>query len=187
MCLESPGTGRPRGKSGGVWCLGFSATRASLTSSFLCVAGGQSVSNYPFLWRSRQDTNVTRAQSISTFCAMDARNPGEIMDAVAQDARESRRQEPLYGGFTRFELEVEVSVCFSIIQQELRCHAVRPVLVSARRMPSKPWDATNLRSRGNPWYLNHLATQKLFDNPAFVAYLSYLQYFSQPEYAKYLL
>jgi hypothetical protein len=40
---------------------------------------------------------------------MDARNPGEIMDAVAHDARESGRQEPLYGGFTRFELEVEVS------------------------------------------------------------------------------
>jgi hypothetical protein len=39
---------------------------------------------------------------------MDARNPGEIMETVAQDAQRSR-QEPLYGGYTRFELEVEVS------------------------------------------------------------------------------
>jgi hypothetical protein len=38
LCLESPGTGRPRGKNGGVCCLGFSAVRASLTSSFLYVA-----------------------------------------------------------------------------------------------------------------------------------------------------
>ncbi|KAI9774384.1 MAG: suppressor of hpr1 [Geoglossum simile] len=83
---------------------------------------------------------------------MDAWNPGETMDTVTQDARESCRQEPLYGGFTRFELEVEFVQCL-----------------------------------GNPWYLNHLATQKLFDNPAFVAYLSYLQYFSQPEYTKYLM
>ena len=45
---------------------------------------------------------------------MDAQNPGEIMDPLSQDAREPRRQEPLYGGFTRFELEVEVSSCFNI-------------------------------------------------------------------------
>lgn len=48
---------------------------------------------------------------------MDARNPGEIMD-IAKDAQKpetSRRQEPLYGGFTRFELEVEVSIVSSRI------------------------------------------------------------------------
>jgi hypothetical protein len=44
----------------------------------------------------------------------------------------------------------------------------------------------DVKSRANPWYLNHLATQKLLDNPTFLAYLSYLQYFSQPEYTKYL-
>lgn len=38
----------------------------------------------------------------------------------------------------------------------------------------------------NPRYLNHLATQKLFDNEEFVAYLEYLQYFRQPEYIRYL-
>ncbi|KAI9891367.1 MAG: hypothetical protein M1814_002880 [Vezdaea aestivalis] len=38
----------------------------------------------------------------------------------------------------------------------------------------------------NPWYLNHLATQKLFDDSAFVAYLDYLQYFTRPEYLKFL-
>ncbi|KAI9817624.1 MAG: hypothetical protein M1832_004628 [Thelocarpon impressellum] len=39
----------------------------------------------------------------------------------------------------------------------------------------------------NPWYLNFLATQKLLDEPSFVAYLEYLQYFSKPEYAKFLM
>ena len=34
--------------------------------------------------------------------------------------------------------------------------------------------------------MNYLATQKLFDDPAFVAYLNYLQYFARPEYAKFL-
>lgn len=35
-------------------------------------------------------------------------------------------------------------------------------------------------------YLNYLAVQKMFDKPDFVAYLSYLQYFKQPAYVKYL-
>ncbi|KAI9852366.1 MAG: hypothetical protein M1838_000888 [Thelocarpon superellum] len=66
---------------------------------------------------------------------------------VAGDA-----QEPRYGGFTRFELELEFVQCLA-----------------------------------NPSYLNYLATQKLFDDAAFVAYLDYLQYFTRPEYAKFLL
>ncbi|OCK76701.1 mediator of RNA polymerase II transcription subunit 31 [Lepidopterella palustris CBS 459.81] len=59
--------------------------------------------------------------------------------------------EPRYGGYTRFELEVEFVQCLA-----------------------------------NPAYLNHLATQKLLDKAEFIAYLNYLQYFSQPKYAKYL-
>ncbi|KAF2136145.1 uncharacterized protein K452DRAFT_302995 [Aplosporella prunicola CBS 121167] len=59
--------------------------------------------------------------------------------------------EPLYGGYSRFELELEFVQCLA-----------------------------------NPWYLNHLAAQKHLDNPDFVAYLDYLQYFRQPKYAKYL-
>lgn len=35
-------------------------------------------------------------------------------------------------------------------------------------------------------YLNHLASLKLLSNPSFIAYLSYLQYWSQPPYLKYL-
>lgn len=35
--------------------------------------------------------------------------------------------------------------------------------------------------------MNHLASQKLFQDPSFVAYLKYLQYFAKPEYTKYLL
>ncbi|KAI1263759.1 SOH1-domain-containing protein [Xylariaceae sp. FL1019] len=38
----------------------------------------------------------------------------------------------------------------------------------------------------NPFYLNHLASQKLLSDPAFVAYLAYLQYWARPPYVKYL-
>lgn len=59
--------------------------------------------------------------------------------------------EPNYGGYTRFELELEF-----------------------------------VQSLANPFYLNHLADQKLLTEPAFIAYLSYLQYWSRPPYLKYL-
>ena len=58
---------------------------------------------------------------------------------------------PLYGGFTRFEIELEF-----------------------------------VQSLSNPFYLNHLASQHLFQDPAFVAYLDYLQYFTRPEYLKFV-
>lgn len=38
----------------------------------------------------------------------------------------------------------------------------------------------------NPLYLNHLATQKYFDSEEFVRYLSYLQYWTQPQYLQFL-
>ncbi|KAK7521078.1 SOH1-domain-containing protein [Phyllosticta citriasiana] len=59
--------------------------------------------------------------------------------------------DPLYGGFTRFELELEF-----------------------------------VQSLANPWYLNHLAVQKYLDNPDFLAYIDYLHYFRQPQYARFL-
>jgi mediator of RNA polymerase II transcription subunit 31 len=43
-----------------------------------------------------------------------------------------------------------------------------------------------VQSLANPYYLNHLAAQKLLNQPAFVAYLAYLQYWSRPPYLKYL-
>lgn len=43
-----------------------------------------------------------------------------------------------------------------------------------------------VQSLANPYYLNHLASQKLLNQPAFVAYLAYLQYWSKPPYLKYL-
>jgi mediator of RNA polymerase II transcription subunit 31 len=43
-----------------------------------------------------------------------------------------------------------------------------------------------VQSLANPFYLNHLASQKLLTDPAFVAYLAYLQYWSKPPYLKYL-
>ncbi|KAL8714166.1 MAG: hypothetical protein Q9220_001895 [cf. Caloplaca sp. 1 TL-2023] len=60
--------------------------------------------------------------------------------------------EQLYGGFTRFELELEF-----------------------------------VQALANPHYLNHLASQKLLQDPSFVEYLKYLQYFTRPEYTSYLL
>ncbi|MCJ1265765.1 hypothetical protein MMC22_005645 [Lobaria immixta] len=59
--------------------------------------------------------------------------------------------EPLHGGYTRFELELEF-----------------------------------VQSLANPYYMNHLASQKLLQDPSFIAYLKYLQYFLRPEYTKYL-
>ncbi|KPM40446.1 hypothetical protein AK830_g6116 [Neonectria ditissima] len=59
--------------------------------------------------------------------------------------------EPKYGGFSRFEIELEF-----------------------------------VQSLANPYYLNHLASQKLLNQPAFVAYLAYLQYWNKPPYLRYL-
>lgn len=76
--------------------------------------------------------------------------------------------EPIYGGFSRFELELEV-------RTQRKC------------WPWAPPDRLQfVQCLANPWYLNHLAAQKYLDNPDFVAYLDYLQYFAQPQYAKYL-
>lgn len=43
-----------------------------------------------------------------------------------------------------------------------------------------------VQALANPYYLNHLASQKLLQDSTFVAYLNYLQYFAQPEYTRYL-
>ncbi|KAI5464079.1 SOH1-domain-containing protein [Mariannaea sp. PMI_226] len=59
--------------------------------------------------------------------------------------------EALYGGYSRFEIELEF-----------------------------------VQSLANPYYLNHLASQKLLTQPDFIAYLAYLQYWSKPPYLKYL-
>lgn len=67
------------------------------------------------------------------------------------DGQDGGPREPKYGGYTRFEIELEF-----------------------------------VQSLANPNYLNHLAAQKLLQQPAFVQYLKYLQYWSQPPYLKYL-
>ncbi|KAG5981070.1 hypothetical protein E4U54_006685, partial [Claviceps lovelessii] len=43
-----------------------------------------------------------------------------------------------------------------------------------------------VQALANPYYLNHIASQKLLSQPAFVAYLDYLQYWTRPPYLKYL-
>lgn len=77
-----------------------------------------------------------------------------------------------YGGFTRFELELEVSNSLFVIS-DLLCHnlTVFPQFV---------------QSLANPYYLNYLASQKLLQDSNFVEYLKYLQYFTRPEHARYL-
>jgi mediator of RNA polymerase II transcription subunit 31 len=77
--------------------------------------------------------------------------------------------EPQYVGYTRFELELEV-----VFPQLGANSTLTSVLIHSSSMPCQSW------------YLNHLATQKLLQDPSFVAYLNYLQYFSKPEYTKYL-
>ncbi|KAF6837460.1 mediator of rna polymerase ii transcription subunit 31 [Colletotrichum plurivorum] len=81
--------------------------------------------------------------------------------------------EPVYGGFTRFEIELEVIPSPS-----------RPRLPSIRANPPR---AQFVQALANPLYLNHLATQKLLTRPEFVAYLAYLQYWTRPPYLKYLM
>ncbi|KAL8996592.1 MAG: hypothetical protein Q9169_003931 [Polycauliona sp. 2 TL-2023] len=83
------------------------------------------------------------AQSAATQLLEHAPSSSGTVDAA--------RDEQSYGGFTRFELELEF-----------------------------------VQALANPYYLNHLASQKLLQDPAFVAYLKYLQYFQQPEYTMYL-
>ncbi|TDZ30301.1 Mediator of RNA polymerase II transcription subunit 31 [Colletotrichum spinosum] len=80
--------------------------------------------------------------------------------------------EPVYGGFTRFEIELEASLCSRLCWR-----------INAEKLCTRQF----VQSLANPLYLNHLATQKLFSRPEFVAYLNYLQYWSRPPYLKYLM
>jgi mediator of RNA polymerase II transcription subunit 31 len=87
----------------------------------------------------------------------------------------SNSEEPKYGGFTRFEIELEV------------CPFIPPSIPNP--LPSPHPTLTYLQftqSLSSPSYLNHLASLKLLENPSFIAYLRYLQYFKHPPYLKYL-
>ncbi|KAI4248546.1 MAG: hypothetical protein L6R40_001108 [Gallowayella cf. fulva] len=83
------------------------------------------------------------ANSAATHPIADALSSGGTFSSTSTD--------PLYGGFTRFELELEF-----------------------------------VQALANPFYLNHLASQKLLHDPSFIQYLKYLQYFTQPTYTRYL-
>ncbi len=78
-----------------------------------------------------------------------------------------------YAGYTRLEIELEVYPSLLLLHPQLP-----PI--------TDPQTAQFVQCLANPWYLNYLATTKVFDEPTFIAYLDYLQYFSKPEYAKYL-
>ena len=75
----------------------------------------------------------------------------EVKSSSTPPPATTASDEPLYAGFTRFELELEF-----------------------------------VQSLGNPFYLNHLASQHLLQDAAFVSYIDYLQYFTKQEYVGYL-
>ncbi|RYP80835.1 hypothetical protein DL770_006076 [Monosporascus sp. CRB-9-2] len=85
--------------------------------------------------------------------------------------------EPKYGGYSRFELELEVMRRGLTLELE-NWHA----LGASNTLTSSQF----VQALANPYYLNHLASQKLLNEPAFVAYLNYLQYWKRPPYLKYL-
>lgn len=78
--------------------------------------------------------------------------------------------EPRYGGFSRFELELEVG---GLSPQDMRPH----VLTCTSQF---------VQCLSNPWYIHELWRRKLFEEKEFVAYLDYLQYFKGPKYARFL-
>ena len=86
---------------------------------------------------------------------------------------EDGANEPKYGGYSRFELELEVRPLS------------RPPFLAFRN-PKLTWRQQFVQSLANPQYLNYLASRKFLANPAFVAYLEYLQYWTRPPYLKYL-
>ncbi|KAI4276700.1 MAG: hypothetical protein L6R38_005587 [Xanthoria sp. 2 TBL-2021] len=91
------------------------------------------------------------AQSAATHPSVHAPSSTGTIDSSQLDQS--------YGGFTRFELELE-----PLIENESQF----------------------VQALANPYYLNHLASQKLLQDSTFVAYLNYLQYFAHPEYTRYL-
>jgi len=97
-------------------------------------------------------------------------SPQDIAMTEGQTPPPIPSEEPKYGGFTRFEIELEV------IALVLRAPDTRHLIDSSQFV----------QSLASPQYLNHLASLKYFENPAFVAYLSYLQYWSHPPYTKFL-
>jgi len=44
-----------------------------------------------------------------------------------------------------------------------------------------------VQSLANPYYLQALAQQGIMEDPSFVLYLDYLQYWSEPGYAKFVM
>lgn len=65
--------------------------------------------------------------------------------------------------------------------------ALRQVALDATDQERSIIELEFVQCLANPHYLNWLAQNKYFDDPAFVKYLEYLQYWRHPEYAKLIL
>lgn len=101
--------------------------------------------------------------------------------------------EPRFGGFTRFEIELEVRnvaealACPRCARAATMVNPTRTAhLLTLKPLLFAPSFSQFVQCLANPYYLNHLAALKLLSQPAFVAYLRYLQYWSRPPYVKYL-
>ncbi|KAI9730466.1 MAG: hypothetical protein M1818_008161 [Claussenomyces sp. TS43310] len=112
-------------------------------------------------------------------------------------------QEAKYGGFTRFEIELEFVQCLYVRSRHPQGLPPMPIPNPKSQLTSNP--TVPPRNRANPHYISHLATltapqstpsvtgassssapTPLLSHPPFVAYLAYLRYFAQPPYTKYL-
>lgn len=96
------------------------------------------------------------------------------------DVAAGPEEEPRYGGFTRFEIELEVP------NGPIPPSATRSPLVMPRSPRNHADPPQFVQCLANPLYLNHLAAQKYLSRPEFVAYLAYLRYWARPPYVKYL-
>jgi mediator of RNA polymerase II transcription subunit 31 len=113
---------------------------------------------------------------------------GDVTDTSMADAQPpmppdsngEAQPEPKYAGFTRFEIELEV--CLLPTNSPPAFPPPLPFTKIAQLICSPQF----VQSLANPFYLNHLASQKLLSNPAFIAYLSYLRYWTRAPYLKYL-
>jgi mediator of RNA polymerase II transcription subunit 31 len=136
-----------------------------LATSALCLLQTLSIHNLSLNYFSCQTILGTEGITMATG------SPQDIAMTEGQTPPPMPSEEPKYGGFTRFEIELEV---------------IPPPLYPRILDAGHPNSSQFVQSLASPQYLNYLASQKYFENPAFIAYLSYLQYWSHPPYTKYL-
>ena len=110
--------------------------------------------------------------------------PGQDASLSPPLAAAAADDQALYGGYTRFELELEVCPAFSSCCG-LLAGRIRFLVLEILKIDHDMYEQF-VTALSSPLYLNHLATLKLLQQPDFVAYLAYLRYWTRPEYIKFL-